>query len=176
MIYEVWRKVEGLCYVQRYIPNPLRVIADQLFRAVMIGAGRPDSLLQTLLDVSSVPDASFLFNTSSLRHSPFSPPLPPLQAKSHGPSLEFCSPQEKKTPHNMIQEKADQDIISCTLSRKPFDALLLFEGSFINSFTHSMADFSSLAIFFDAGSVQAKSTINHWIRSSRFAPESGDVR
>jgi hypothetical protein len=142
----------------------------------MIGAGRPDSLLQTLRNVSSVPDASFLLNTSSLRHGPLSPPPPPLQAKSHGPSLEFFSPQQRKTPHSMVQEKVDQDTISCTLSRKPFDALLLFEGLFTDSFAHSMADFFSLAIFLNMDSVQAKSTIKHRIRSARFAHESGDVR
>jgi hypothetical protein len=76
----------------------------------------------------------------------------------------------------VVQEKVDQDTISCTLSRKPFDAFLLFEGLFIDSFTHSMADFSSLAISLNQGSVPAKSTINHWIRSARFAHESGDVR
>jgi hypothetical protein len=107
MIYDVWQKVEGFCYIQRYIPNPLRAIADQLFTAEVIGSGRPDSLLQTLLDVSF-----FLLNTSSLRHSPLSLPLPPLQAKSYGPSLEFFSPQQGKTPHSVAQEKIDQDIIS----------------------------------------------------------------
>jgi hypothetical protein len=75
--------------------------------------------------------------------------------------LEFFSPQQRKTPHSVIQEKVDQDTISCALSRKPFDALLLFEGLLTDSFTHSMADFSSLAISLNAASVQAKSTIKH---------------
>jgi hypothetical protein len=112
MIYGVWRKVEGFCSIERYIPNPLRAIANQLFRAEVIGSGHPNSLLQTLLDVSSVPDASFLLNPFSLRHSPLSQPLPPLQTKSFGPSLEFFSPQQRKTPHSLVQEKVDQDTIS----------------------------------------------------------------
>jgi hypothetical protein len=111
MIYDVWRKVEGFCYIQKYIRNPLRAISDQLFRAELIGAGRPDSLLQTFFDVFSVRDASFLLNTSSLRHSPLSLPLPPLQAKSDGRSLEFFSPQQRKTLYNVVQEKIDQDAI-----------------------------------------------------------------
>jgi hypothetical protein len=45
-----------------------------------------------------------------------------------------------------------------------------------NSFTHSIGDFSSLAISLNTSSVQTKSIINHWIRSARFAHESGDVR
>jgi hypothetical protein len=61
----------------------------------------------------------------------------------------------------MVQEKVDQNTISRALSRKPFDALLLFEGLSTDSFTHSMTDFSSLAISLNMGSVQAKSTINH---------------
>jgi hypothetical protein len=69
----------------------------------------------------------------------------------------------------VVQEKVDQDTISCTLSRQPFDALLLFEGLFIDSFPHSMANFSSLAISLNMGSVQAKRTIDHCVRPARFA-------
>jgi hypothetical protein len=75
--------------------------------------------------------------------------------------LEFFSPQQRKTPHSVVQEKVDQDTISCTVSRKPFDALLLFEGLLTDSFTHFMAGFSSLTVSLNMGSVQAKSTINH---------------